>query len=211
MRSVETGAASDKEKPMSAEILLAVEEAALRLKISKHTLNRWRVTGEGPPNTAPAWFGISTACSTNGPLGASAAPPASTAGNRGKRACENIQSLIYDAKVPVTVKPVEFRGSALADLRAFPDAARREAGFQLDRMQRGRDPDDWKPMQGIGAGVREIRVRAADGAFRVIYVAKFAEAVFVLHCFQKKSRKTAGEDVDLATRRYKELMKELKA
>ncbi|MBY0563142.1 MAG: type II toxin-antitoxin system RelE/ParE family toxin [Hyphomonadaceae bacterium] len=61
------------------------------------------------------------------------------------------------------------------------------------------------------AGVREIRIRATDGAFRVIYVAKFAEAVFVLHCFQKKSRKTAREDVDLATRRYKELLKELKS
>jgi phage-related protein len=113
--------------------------------------------------------------------------------------------------VPEIVKPVEFRGSALADLRAFPDAARREAGFQLDRVQRGRDPDDWKPMKSIGAGVREIRIRAADGAYRTIYVAKFAEAVFVLHCFQKKSRTTAREDVDLAARRYKELMKELKA
>lgn len=110
----------------------------------------------------------------------------------------------------MTVKPVEFCGSALADLRAFPDAARRAAGFQLDRVQRGRDPEDWKPMKTIGAGVREIRMRASDGAFRVIYVAKFAEAVFVLHCFQKKSRTTAREDVDLAARRYKELMKELK-
>ncbi len=113
--------------------------------------------------------------------------------------------------MPETVKPVEFRGSALADLRAFPNAARREAGFQLDRVQRGRDPDDWKPMKSIGAGVREIRIRAADGAYRMIYVAKFAEAVFVLHCFQKKSRKTAREDVDVAAKRYKELVKELKS
>lgn len=113
--------------------------------------------------------------------------------------------------MPGTVKPVEFCGSALADLRAFPEAARREAGYQLDRVQRGCDPDDWKPMKGIGAGVREIRIRAADGAFRVIYVAKFAEAIFVLHCFQKKSQKTNREAVGLAAKRYKELVKELRS
>lgn len=66
-------------------------------------------------------------------------------------------------------------------------------------------------MKDIGTGVREIRIRGADGAFRVIYVTKFADAVFVLHCFQKKSQKTSREDVDLATRRYKALMKELKS
>lgn len=95
--------------------------------------------------------------------------------------------------------------------RAFPEAARRDAGHQLDRVQRGRDADDWKPMKGIGPGVPEIRVRAADGAFRVVYVAKFAEAIFVLHCFQKKSQKTSREDVDLAAKRYKDLIEELKS
>jgi phage-related protein len=107
-------------------------------------------------------------------------------------------------------KPVVFRGSALADLRAFPDAARRQAGFQLDLVQNGRDPDDWKPMTTIGAGVREIRVRGEAGAFRVIYVAKVADAVFVLHCFEKKSQRTSRLDTELATRRYKDLVKELK-
>lgn len=107
------------------------------------------------------------------------------------------------------VKPVEFRGSALDDLRAFPASARREASYQLDQVQRGRDPDDWKPMVRIGRGVREIRVRDAGGAFRVIYVAVFAECVFVLHCFHKKSQKTRKADLDLATRRYKDLVKEL--
>jgi phage-related protein len=63
-------------------------------------------------------------------------------------------------------KPVEFRGSALDDLRAFPAAARREAGYQLDQIQRGREPDDWKPMNAVGRGVREIRIRDAAGAFR---------------------------------------------
>lgn len=65
-------------------------------------------------------------------------------------------------------KPVEFRGSALADLRAFPQTARREAGYQLDQVQRGREPDDWKPMNVIGQGVKEIRIRDAAGAFRVM-------------------------------------------
>jgi len=106
-------------------------------------------------------------------------------------------------------KTVAFRGSALDDLRAFPAAARREAGYQIDRVQQGRDPDDWKPMATIGRGVREIRVKGADGAFRLIYVARFEDAIFVLHCFQKKSQKTAREDIDLATRRYKDLAREM--
>jgi phage-related protein len=107
------------------------------------------------------------------------------------------------------VKPVEFWAGALDDLRAFPAAARREAGYQLDQVQQGRDPDDWKPMSTIGQGVREIRIRDADGAFRVIYVAKFETAIYVLHCFQKKTQKTSREDIALATRRYKDLLKEL--
>ncbi|GEC16341.1 phage-related protein [Nitrobacter winogradskyi] len=66
-------------------------------------------------------------------------------------------------------------------------------------------------MATIGQGVREIRIRGEDGAFRIIYVAKFAEAVFVLHCFQKKSQRTSREDITLATQRYKELVRELKS
>jgi phage-related protein len=106
-------------------------------------------------------------------------------------------------------KPVEFRGSALDDLRAFPEAARREAGHQLDQIQRGREPDDWKPMNTVGRGVQEIRIRDAAGAFRVLYVAKFDEAVFVLHCFQKKTQKTSKADLYLAAQRYRDLLKEL--
>lgn len=108
------------------------------------------------------------------------------------------------------MKPVAFCGSSLDDLRGFPTTARREAGFQLDLVQNGRDPDDWKPMKTIGQGVREIRIRDEAGAFRVIYVAKFADAVFVLHCFEKKSQRTGRQDVALATGRYKELVRELK-
>ncbi len=106
-------------------------------------------------------------------------------------------------------KAIAFRGSSLADLRAFPIAARREAGFQLDRIQQGLDPSDWKPMTSIGAGCREIRIRDADGAFRVIYVAKFEVAVFVIHCFQKKTQKTSQQDLTLATKRYQALVKEI--
>ena len=105
-------------------------------------------------------------------------------------------------------KPVEFFGSSRDDLRAFPLAARREAGHQIAQVQRGREPDDWKPMSTVGQGVREIRIRDASGAFRIIYVAKFADAVYVLHCFQKKTGKTSRADVDLAAKRYRDLVKE---
>ena len=106
-------------------------------------------------------------------------------------------------------KPVEFLGSSLDDLRAFPLIARREAGHQIDQVQRGREPDDWKPMSTVGQGVREIRIRDASGAFRIIYVAEFTDAVYVLHCFQKKTEKTSKADVDLAAKRYRDLVKEL--
>lgn len=105
-------------------------------------------------------------------------------------------------------KPLRFCGSALGDLRAFPETARREAGHQLDQVQQGRDPDDWKPMKTVGPGVREIRIRDEAGAFRVIYVAQFEEAVYVLHCFAKKTQKTARTDLDTAARRLRALKQE---
>lgn len=107
------------------------------------------------------------------------------------------------------LKPIKFRGSALDDLKAFPIPIRREAGFQLDQVQQGNDPDDWKPIPTIGKGVREIRIRDTNGAFRIIYVAKFADAIYVLHCFQKKTQKTSKTDIDLATKRLRDLEKEL--
>ena len=103
------------------------------------------------------------------------------------------------------MKPVVFLGDSMARLRAFPDGARRDAGFQLDRVQRGLEADDWRPMKGIGPSVREIRVRNVAGAFRVIYVATFADAVYVLHAFQKKTPKTSARDLALAQSRYSEL------
>ncbi len=108
-------------------------------------------------------------------------------------------------------KPIAFRGSSLEDLRTFPLSARREAGHQLDQVQKGREPDDWKPMNSVDQGVQEIRIRDATGAYRVMYVAKFAEAVYVLHCFQKKAQKTRKADLDLAGQRYRDLLKEMKS
>ena len=104
------------------------------------------------------------------------------------------------------MKPIEFRGTALDDLRQFPGTARRQAGFQLDQVQRGRQADDWKPMSSVGHGVQEIRIRDESGAFRVLYVAKFERAIYVLHCFQKKSpsgTRTAKTDVEMIEHRLK--------
>lgn len=104
-------------------------------------------------------------------------------------------------------KPVEFLGDALDALRRFPPQARRLAGFQVDRVQRGLAPDDSKPMPIIGKGVREIRIWDEVGTFRVVYVAKLEDAVYILHCFQKKTQRTSKADIDLATDRYKALLR----
>jgi phage-related protein len=109
----------------------------------------------------------------------------------------------------VRIKPVAFLGDSLARLRAFPSEARRSAGHQLDRVQRGLDPDDWKPMPSVGAGVREIRVRERAGIFRVIYLASIAEAVYVLNAFQKKTQRTPQWEIDLATERLRALKRNL--
>ncbi|MDR1967766.1 MAG: type II toxin-antitoxin system RelE/ParE family toxin [Burkholderiaceae bacterium] len=107
------------------------------------------------------------------------------------------------------MKEFKFRGSARAGLREFPKAVRQDVGFQLDRVQNGRNPSDWKPMPAIGQGVQEIRIRGDAGTFRAIHVARFTSVVYVLHCFQKKSEKTSRADLDLATKRYQDLLKEL--
>jgi len=102
------------------------------------------------------------------------------------------------------MKPVRFIGSAKDDLSAFPRAARNRVGHELFMVQVGRDPDDWKPMTTVGPGACEIRVRDQAGAFRVIYVARFEDAIYVLHAFQKKSRKTSRSDLELAMQRYRD-------
>ena len=97
-------------------------------------------------------------------------------------------------------------GSSRADLRAFPALARRLAGFQLRRVQQRLDPDDWKPMRAVGPGVREIRIHIA-GAHRVFYVATRAEAIYVLHAFEKKTQKTSAHDVRIGRDRFRGLGK----
>ena len=104
-------------------------------------------------------------------------------------------------------KPLEWRGTSYADLCAFPDEARRLAGFELGRIQEGDEPDDWKPMSVVGAGTIEVRIRVGT-AHRVFVVTKFEEAIYVLHAFEKKSQKTPKSDIDLAKHRYRELTAE---
>ena len=105
------------------------------------------------------------------------------------------------------MKPVVWLGDSLRRLREFPPAAMHDLGYQLELVQNGAEPKDWKPMPSIGAGVRELRVRAG-GAFRLIYLATLPDAVHVLHAFQKKTRKTGALDVELARRRLKNLLAE---
>jgi phage-related protein len=100
---------------------------------------------------------------------------------------------------------VTFHGDSLDRLRGFPPDARRAAGHELYQVQRGRDPGDWKPLPTIGAGVREIRIREASGAYRVIYIATLPDTIHVLHAFQKKSQRTARRDLELAKARLQEL------
>lgn len=105
--------------------------------------------------------------------------------------------------MPGARKPLHFVGSSHEDLKVFPNEARRDAGFNLDAVQRGLEPENWKPMSTVGTSVKEIRVRDPSGAFRVIYLAARPEAVYVLHCFQKKTEKTSARDIDLAKSRFK--------
>jgi phage-related protein len=108
------------------------------------------------------------------------------------------------------MKHVSFRGDSLDRIRDFSSDARRVAGFQIDRLQRGLDPNDWKPLKTIGPGVREIRIRDRSGAFRVVYLAALEDAIYVLHAFEKKTQATSRSDIELATTRYKELLRSIK-
>lgn len=103
------------------------------------------------------------------------------------------------------MKPIRFLGDSLKCLREFPVDARQDAGYQLDRVQRGKQPIDFKPMPSIGKGVEEIRIRDEAGAFRVIYSARLADAVVVLHAFQKKTQATSKRDIDIAKTRFAQL------
>lgn len=107
-------------------------------------------------------------------------------------------------------KEISWIGSAYEDILGFPSEARREAGFQLGRVQAGLEPDDWKPFDDVGAGVRELRIRDCIGIYRVMYVAKFEEAIYVLHCFQKKTQATSKQDKEIAAARYRAVVRDRK-
>jgi phage-related protein len=107
------------------------------------------------------------------------------------------------AKDMPPLKPVTFLGSSRDDLRDMPESVRHAIGVELMTVQMGGVPSDFKPIPSVGAGAYEIRVRDAAGAFRTVYVTKFADAIYVLHAFQKKTQKTATVDLELARRRYK--------
>ena len=106
------------------------------------------------------------------------------------------------------MKPVRFLGNSLERLREFPEDARNDAGYQLEHVQRGEQPDDFKPMPSIGKGVEEIRVRDDSGIYRVIYTARLADAVYVLHAFQKKTQATSKRDIAIARERFAQLRRE---
>jgi phage-related protein len=105
--------------------------------------------------------------------------------------------------------PIHWVGDSRDRLRRFPQAARREIGYQLSLIQAGRSAGDWKPLPLVGTGVIEIRVHA-EGEYRVFYVAKFEDAVYVLHVFAKKTRKASSLDVELGKKRYRELLERRK-
>jgi phage-related protein len=102
-------------------------------------------------------------------------------------------------------KPLEFLGSSLADLRAFPKDARQRAGFELHQVQQGRSPSDWRPMKLVGPGVIEVRVHT-ENEYRIFYVARFEEAVYVLHAFEKKTQKTPKREIELGRARWAQLL-----
>lgn len=100
-----------------------------------------------------------------------------------------------------------FVGDSLKRLREFPEAARQDAGYQLDKVQRGQQPDDFKPVPSIGKGVEEIRIWEESGTYRVIYTARMPDAVYVLHAFQKKTQATSRRDIEIARERLTQVMK----
>ncbi len=105
----------------------------------------------------------------------------------------------------MTDKAIRWIGSSLNDLTNFPDTARKKAGFQLRAIQSGDSPSDFKPMPTVGLGVEEIRIRTED-AYRIFYVARFAEAIYILHAFQKKTQKTSKSDIEIGQKRYQQML-----
>ena len=103
------------------------------------------------------------------------------------------------------MRPIRFLGDSLKCLRDFPDDARNDAGYQLEKVQLGGQPADFKPMVVVGRGVEEIRIADPSGAYRVLYFARRSEAVYVLHAFQKKTQTTSKSDIDIARKRLEQV------
>ena len=104
------------------------------------------------------------------------------------------------------MEPLIFEGSSLEDLRELPKEAKQVIGFQLEQVQSGKEPRNWKPLNGLGkgvTGVREIRVEIATNIFRSAYVTKFGNDIVVLHCWSKKTSATSGADKKLIVERYR--------
>lgn len=99
---------------------------------------------------------------------------------------------------------VEWVGPSKRDLLKFPQKVRYAIGYQLEQLELGLQPDDWKSMPTVGPGAGEIRVSSGGNAYRVFYVAKFGDVVYVLHCFVKKTRKTEHKDIKIGAKRYAE-------
>lgn len=100
------------------------------------------------------------------------------------------------------MKSIRFLGDSLRRLRAYPEDVRHDAGYQLEKVQRGDAPDDFKPIPAVGKGVEEIRIWDQSGTYRVIYTARVGDAIYVLHAFQKKTKATPKRELDLARKRY---------
>lgn len=120
----------------------------------------------------------------------------------GAPALDRIYKYLYNRGM---AKPILWSGTSRRDVKAFPVRARQVAGFQLWRVQQGLEPDDGKPMTSVGSGVKEIRIRTGR-EHRIVYIAKFADGVYVLHAFEKKTRKTFGRDLEVAKHRLREVL-----
>lgn len=105
------------------------------------------------------------------------------------------------------LKDVYWVGSSLEELKRLPVNVVRMTGYQLHLVQMGMEPGDWKPMKTIGQGVKEIRIRESKNAYRIIYVVIRSDGIYVLHAFQKTTKTTSQKNINLAKRRYNEVMR----
>lgn len=103
------------------------------------------------------------------------------------------------------LKKIDFIGSSREERKEFPDEVKQNIGYALYETQMGQKPAAAKPLKGFsGAGVLEIVENSSSGTYRAVYTARFQKAIYVLHCFQKKSKhgiKTPQRDIDLIKRR----------